>query len=158
MANRALQQKELKLKRQKRLFPKRYSAEYISVGSRFNSELASVSRGSVSGKAFDEEFNRYVDAKTGNRRPVSSRRLEAQKTALTMAEAEAEICPMFFNVVDNIYIQTRIYFNGSKTCFFVVHKDKKKNVEQRSITYSSKEVVMHKLVQSKITWVVNNSS
>ena len=88
MPNRTLQAKELKRKKQRRLFPKQLGAGYISVGSRFNKELASVSRGRVSGRAFDEEFNRYIDAKTVKNVTASVESIAAEEAALRIHRAQ----------------------------------------------------------------------
>lgn len=46
-----------------------------------------------------------------------------------------------------------IYFNPQKTAFFILHRDKKLKIERKSITFSSKEVLLFKWAKSKVTWV-----
>ncbi len=46
-----------------------------------------------------------------------------------------------------------VYFNPSKTAYFILHKDKKLKIERRSISYSCKEVLYAKWGMGRVTWV-----
>lgn len=46
-----------------------------------------------------------------------------------------------------------VYFNPQKTGFFILHKDKKLNIERKSVTFSSKEVLYFKWTKGKVRWV-----
>lgn len=151
MPNRTLQAKELKRKKQRRLFPKQLGAGYISVGSRFNKELASVSRGRVSGRAFDEEFNRYVDAKTVKNVTASVESIAAEEAALRITEMDKTHWPLRYVHISNSIQKVTIY-SSYQTCFVLVLEHFRERVVKRSITYSSKERLLSQFVSDKIRW------
>lgn len=46
-----------------------------------------------------------------------------------------------------------VYFNPSKTAYFILHLDKKLRIERRSVAYSCKEILYTKWAMGKVTWV-----
>ncbi len=159
MVNRVLAAKTLKLKRQKRLFPKKYEAGYIPVGGikdGSKSVLAGLMRGRVSGKAFDDSFNKYVDSKYGNFNAAGSRHpgaIAAEEAALRITQQDDKHWPIKFKIISNNYQRAMCYAASGMNCFVIVHEDFKRRTVKRSITYSSKERILAKFYSDKITWV-----
>lgn len=46
-----------------------------------------------------------------------------------------------------------VYYNPTKTVFFILHRDKRLGIERRSVGYSCKEVLYTRWTQGKVTWV-----
>lgn len=53
----------------------------------------------------------------------------------------------------NNYEESWIYFNSSKSAFFILHLDKKIGIQRKSISYSCKEILITKWNMGKVTWV-----
>src|ERR1700735_2213535 len=53
----------------------------------------------------------------------------------------------------NNFEESWVYYNSQQTVYFIVHKDKRLGIERRSITYSSKDVLVMQWNMYKTTWV-----
>lgn len=53
----------------------------------------------------------------------------------------------------NNYEESWIYFNSSRSAFFILHLDKKIGIQRKSISYSCKEILITKWNMGKVTWV-----
>lgn len=53
----------------------------------------------------------------------------------------------------NNHEESWVYYNPSKTAFFILHRDKKLKIERKSITYACKETLYTRWTQRKVTWV-----
>ena len=60
MVNRTMQAKGLKLKRQKRLFPRHLSADYVPTGKPPNQLVIREMKERAAGLAFDDEYIDYL--------------------------------------------------------------------------------------------------
>lgn len=54
---------------------------------------------------------------------------------------------------NNKFEESWVYYNPEKTVFFILHKDKRLNIERRSIGYSCKEILYAKWNTGRVTWV-----
>lgn len=150
MTNRTIQQKVLKIRKARRKFPKRYSADYISVGMPPNTSVMQEYRDRTKSLAFDDDYLRYLDAKTKFKN-VPPGRVEARERAMKLQEVLP--APLFIVYLDNVYQRVRIYFNSTKTVAIVEHFDKKRMVVRQSIQYDSIEYARTKWVQGRCCWV-----
>lgn len=150
MTNRTIQQKMVKLKKARRRFPKRYSANYVSVGMPPNAAVMHEYRDRTRSLAFDDDYLRYLEAKT-RFKGVTPGRVEARERAMKLQEVLP--APLFIVYLENVYQRVRIYFNSAKTVAIVEHVDKKKMVIRKSIQYDSIEYARTKWVQGKCCWV-----
>lgn len=150
MANRTMQQKTLKLKKARRVFPKRYSSDYVSVGMPPNKAVMSEYKERTKSLAFDEDYLRYLDAKT-RFKGVSPGRVEARERALKLREEIPDL--LFVVYLENVYQRVRIYFNSQKNVAIVEHFDKKRMIVRKSICYDSIEYARVKWEKGKCCWV-----
>lgn len=164
MANRSMQAKEMKRKRQRKLLPAHYYADYISVGRPPDREVMREHKERNRSLAFDPEMMKHLDSIT-RFKGVPPGRVEAREAAqtaisiarMTVVDKIREEIPqlLFFNLPDaNDHIhRASVFFNSEKTCFVIMYQHFQKGYVKRSITYASKERLLEKWKCDQITWV-----
>lgn len=176
MANRSMQQKQLKLKRMKRLFPKSYSADYIHVGSRPGPahELVTQRKDSVRSLAFDAKYGEYLaEAKFKN---VPPGRVEAREAALRISTAEGklnhylsvalnempatwarlkDICPLLMNVVleDSGIRHVRMFWNASRDKYILLELHHIGRYMRASMVYQDDKRLKERFKSEQVRWV-----
>ena len=133
MSNRTMQQKALKLRRQRRAWAKSYSMPKHIVANR-------------------SVLKEYKERAKGLGLAVDTETVLRHMQVLTLPENLQEQ-RLFFTVLDNCWHRLECYFNSQKTCFVLCYTDKRKRIVMRSIEYGSKERALHVWHHSKVIWV-----
>ena len=155
MVNRALQAKELKLKRQKRKLPKFYQHVYFTEGEHKDPRL----------EPKDDDVKDYKDSVRYRQRAKGlSEELAvtnfkgvtpARKRAVELIkQVVAEGRALCFTIIANSHQECRVFFNSQHTAYIIVHQNFKTGIVRRSIEYRSKERALLKWETQKIAWVV----
>lgn len=146
MANRSMQAKLIKIKRERRAWARPLSMSGMKTPNRMVLDQYKMS---ARGLAFDGAITETIAARHIH---DAERRLAFQRQAELEVRFDAQL--RFKGPgPSNVYEESWVYFNSQQTCFFVVHRDKKLGIERRSITYSCKEILITKWSMGKTTWV-----
>jgi hypothetical protein len=154
MANRNLQAKMLKLKKQRRALPKHYQHVFLREGK--DKDPRDYPR--------DDDPKDYKDSVRyrARARGISEELAEtnfvgvppARKQAIEMMKKVVALGnSTFFTIVSNSHHECRVFYNSERTVFMVVYVNYVKRTLQRSIEYSSKERVNALWESDKIRWV-----
>lgn len=169
-------QKALKLKRQKRLFPKSYSADYIHVGSRPGSghPIIQMQRESSQSLAFDAKYGEYLaEARFKN---VPPGRVEARDTAMAIQNKVVhpshylsvvlnempatwcrikDVCPSLINFVveDTMKRHVRLFRNQQNNRFILLELHHIGRFMRASMVYQDKERVLSRFASNTVRWV-----
>lgn len=83
----------------------------------------------------------------------------ARKEVLKILSEMADKTPdfLFFNLLDNVEVRCRCYFNSRKDVYYLVHENFRKRILRRSITYSRKEIIIKNWHMNKIVWIEKRS-
>lgn len=175
MANRSIQAKVLKMKKAKRLFPKSYSANVVSVGKGPNMNVLHEYKERAQSIAFDEVFwdrinpprfkgitpaklevNKLDVEKIPYReRDLNRARDEKREEVLRQIQRIEEYCPalMCFTILENRYQRARIFFNSERTCFILMHENYKTHQVRTSMSYGDKHRCAQAFYTDKMKWV-----
>lgn len=156
MANRVMQQKKQKMKRERRAWARPLS---IAGGKTPAKGVIQEYKERAKGLGIDEaEVNRLILQLYGHLpftcTPAGIAEMKQKGLDKLVAELK-EIVPQlyFFTLIDNCYQRCRVYFNAQKTCFIIVHDDLRRKVIRRSIEYHDKDLIVSKWHSGKITWI-----
>jgi hypothetical protein len=133
MANRTMQQKRLKMRRQRRAWAKSYSMPKHIVANR-----------SVLGE--------YKQRAKGLSIETSTDYVLRQMEVLTLPDNLKEQ-KLFFVILDNCWHRVVCFFDSRKTCFVLSHTDKRKQLVHRSIEYASKDRALQVWHMNKVIWI-----
>lgn len=150
MTNRTMQQKGLKLRRQKRAMPK----ELMRSGIIPNRGVLGEYKERAKGLGIDEgEINQLIkmlykrDVIDG----IPAGRAEVLELLRELKRQVPEM--LFFNILDNCWFNVICFFNAQKTCYVLSFTDIRKHIVKRSIEYASKERALHVWHHGKVVWV-----
>jgi hypothetical protein len=145
MANRVMEQKRIKIRRQRRAWAVSFERSGMKTPNRV---VINEYKQRAKGLMLDDDISESIIQKFAHdeRRRVA---LEHQaKMELLIEEGLRFKGPG----PDNKYEESWVYFNSQRTSFFVIHRDKSLGIERRSILYSCKEILITKWNMGKVTW------
>lgn len=153
MVQRWLQQKQVKIKRQKAMrrgVLKQYSTDMVNASRTPNPEAMAMYRNAAHGlgvsmRALAMTNYRYKPT------PISHER-QAVKDLMKKIE---QSCPdlLFYKLVDDSFMRARMYFNHNPPVYLIVEEDFKKKTHKRSIEYRHPEYAYQRWLGDTITWV-----
>lgn len=174
MANRVMEQKRMKIKRMRRAWAKPLSRKS---GMNPNRIVLNEYKERAKGLAIDERdadmiaaelifredmgFSKKLSrslAQAGafpREKQTPHGRIEALRRQGELEAVMPDGCDLRIRGPgpSNCYQESFIYFNAQKTCWLVLHRDLRKRIQRRSITYSSKELLLMLWNMDKTTWV-----
>ncbi len=150
MSNRTMQQKALKLRKQRRAMPKYLMKSGIIPNRGVLGEYKERAKGlGVS----EDEINLLIQTLYKRDVPVMVSK-NREKVLELLRELKQRVPEMlFFSVVDTPYYNTLVFFNIQKTCFVMAESDLRKEITRRSIEYGSKDRIMQAYYSDKIVWI-----
>ncbi len=150
MTNRTMQQKALKLRRQRRAWARPL---LIRSGIRPNAEVISGYKQSAKGLALsDQELDALVYMLFGTQHKGISPPRKAVADTLLSIEKD-DISDFFYRtILDNQYQRVRAYHNGTETNWTVVHENFSQNYIRRSIIYGSLKICKVRWEQKRLSW------
>ena len=151
MVNRSMQQKTLKMKRQRRAWARPMA---IAAGIAPNREVIVGYKQRAKGLALSDEEVDALYRRLYKRDPWKGdgpARREVLKLLADMSEQTPDF--LFFTIIDNTFQRCRVYFNAQKTCYYLVHEDFRKRIVRRSLTASNKERITTLWNTDRVTWV-----
>src|SRR6266404_705085 len=151
MANRTMQQKALKLRKQRRAMPKELMRSSIIP----NRGVLGEYKERVKGLGISEDEVNLLIKTFYKRDPIPSIPAGESKEIKALLKELKERIPEqhSFSVLDNCWHKTICFYNAQKTCFVMAHTDLRKLITRRSIEYASKERIMQAYYSDKIIWV-----
>lgn len=146
MANRTMEAKRMKQKRMRRAWARPLSR---SSGMNPNRIVINEYKDRAKGLMLEDDISDSIIQKHAH---------NLERSAALKRQAELELAfdaQLRFKGPGpcNNFEESWVYYNSQQTVYFVVHKDKRLGIERRSITYSSKEVLVIKWNMDKTTWV-----
>lgn len=150
MANRTMQQKSLKLKRQRRLFPKKLSADYVAVGSGPNRYVMSEYKERTRSLAFDQKYLDWLET-TSRFKNKPPGKVEAEKTWERIRDA----CPSLMNVT-LVHTQAKcvkMFFNSFGDQYILYEENYIGRYIRASIRYQSRERLLDRFKTDSVRWV-----
>lgn len=156
MANRSMEAKRQKIKRMKRTFPKSYCSNYIPVGNGPNREVMGDYKERARGLAFDAEYLQWLEANTRFKGKTPTR-LEVEANIQVKAHLQRieDVAPtkMCFTLMNNSILRVRAFFNSERTLWVIMEENFRKGTIRTSMTYSSKDSIVHAWRKDKLRWV-----
>lgn len=151
MVNRSMQQKTLKLRKQRRAWAKPMS---IVSGISPNKEVISGYKERAKGLALTDQEVDALYRRLYKRDPWKGDG-PARRAVLDILQKRSELTPdfLFFSIVDNTFQRCRVYFNAQKTCYYLVHEDFRKRIVRTSLTCNNKERITTLWDTDRVTWV-----
>lgn len=155
MANRSMEAKRQKIKRMKRLAPKRYSSDYIPVGTGPNTCVLSEYRARTLSLSFDAKYLATLEAKQ-KFHGVPPGKVEI-RGKLREWQAEGFQDKIGFAIISDCYQKVMIYRNSENTKFRIVQEDFREKCFRWSIIYPSKSHALAAWNKDKVTWIEKRS-
>lgn len=160
MANRTMQQKVLKMKRQRRAWAKTLSRRgYMQPNRDVINEYKHHAQGLEVDEARIDEAVRLMRVKDGETNPQKREfdaepRLDALRKQAELEAILPDGCDFKFSgpTVPDMYQETFIYFNSKKTKFVLVLRDLEQKIERTSVVFSSKELLMLSWEMDMVYW------
>lgn len=175
MGNRATEQKRLKIKKAKRLFPKTYAADYIPVGRGPNRDVMSEYKERSRGLAFDQKYLDWLEL-VSRFRGKPPGKLEAEQAAARIKNERgtpglalrriakecpdmwarvADVCPSLMNIrLEDTAARTVFMFWASARDRFILIEDNHVGRYIRaSIVYADGGRAKARFVSDQVRWV-----
>ena len=151
MSNRTMQQKALKLRKQRRAIPK----YLMKSGIIPNKGVLGEYKERAQGLGISEAEVDLLIKTLYKRDPIPSIPAGESKEIKALLKRLKEDIPeqYFFSVLDNCWHNTICFYNGQKTCFVMAHTDLRRQITRRSIEYGSKDRIMQAYYSDKIIWI-----
>jgi len=146
-----MQQKAMKLRRQRRAWSKQYSRSNSIIPNKgvLNEYKERALGLGVSDFEADELFRKIY-----RRDPIEGIAAGKAEVNALMKELKNKVPEeMFFVFIDNSSHHVCCYFNSTKTSFVLGHTDKRQGTYRRSIEYGSKERALNRWDAKKVIWV-----
>lgn len=154
MANRSMAAKRLKLKRQKRLFPRKLSADYVPVGTGPDRFVIREYKERTRSLAFDAEFLASLEAKQ-KFHGVPPGRLEAlehmKRIENTIPKKEC------VNIHKTPFLKADLFYNEDRTRFLIYEENYRTRVVRTSMNYNNRERCITAWQEDTIRWVLFSS-
>lgn len=150
MVNRTMQAKSLKMKRMKRLFPRRLSADYIPVGMPPNRLVMAQYKESAKSLAFDQKYMDWLET-IARFRGKPPGKLEAEKAWERIKDA----CPNLMNVVleASQVRNVKMFYNSERTQFILLEENYVGRFVRASIRYQDRDRCIARFKSSQVRWV-----
>lgn len=150
MANRAMEAKRNKMKRMRRLFPRRMSADYIPVGMPPNRLVMQEYKERTRSLAFDQKYMDWLETVTrfAGKPPG---KLEAEKAWERIKDA----CPTLMNVslVHNKVRCVKMFWNQDRTQFILLEENYVGRFIRASIRYQDRQRLLDRFKSDTVRWV-----
>lgn len=150
MVNRVLQAKELKRRRQRRLFPKKFSAGYISTGNPPNREVIREYKVRTKSLAFDAKYMAHLESKTRFIGVPPGRFDAVNRVIEELSKAEkvqfVDLRPR------HPFYSTLMFFNSERTFFMIYEEDFRKQTVSCSIRYQFRQNCIDDWKTNKTRW------
>ena len=148
MANRTMQAKMMKLRKQKRAWAKPYSMKsYLSP----NTEVMQRYKTSAGSLKMTEEYattlQKAVYGHTFKGVPPE------RKAVLELIEKFHDSAPIHFCLISNSRHEARVFHNSQRTAYILVYQDHVNHMVMRSIEYSNLDRLVNRWEAEKVTWV-----
>jgi hypothetical protein len=151
MPNRPMQAKALKLKKQRRLFPKSYSADYIKCPGNLDRTLMSEAKQRAKGLAFDDEYMKHIEEKQ-RFKGVPAGRFEVLKIIEELRKDLDD--DMRFVVIENSKDRkVQLFYNAEQTTYLIVEMVFENLIVRTSMKYMDKERCLLAWRTDKLRWV-----
>lgn len=152
MANRNMQAKALKLKRQKRLFPRHYAADYIPVGrSTEGNVLQREARDRVKSLAFDDEYMKYLETKQRFHGVPAGRHEVLQH--LNRIEMAVDDALKFVVIAKTNDVECQLFYNSDRTVFVLLEVEFTTGVTRSSMRYMDRMRCLDAYKRNEVRWV-----
>jgi hypothetical protein len=152
MANRTMQQKSMKLRRERRAWAKKYSMQSQVTGPNRGvlQEYKERACGlGVSEFEIDETIKRLY-----KRDPIHGIAAGKVEVLQTLAELKKRVPDLLsFVVMDNCFHRVVCMFNSEQTRYSLAHTDKRKHLLRTSREYYSKKQALEYWTADKVTWI-----
>jgi hypothetical protein len=180
MVNRTMQAKTIKRNKQRRLFPKRFTAEYISVGAPPNRLVMNEYKERTKSLAFDAKYMEWLEKITRFRgKPpgkkeadeaaarINKYRVNPHSWLAELRDARptwwariGEVCPSYMHVAleDSAVRLSKMFFSTDGTHFILYEENFIGRIARLSITYQNRERCIARWRADQVRWVSTVSS
>jgi len=150
MANRNMQAKALKLKKQKRLFPKSYSADYIPTGMPPDRQVMREYKARTKSLAFDEQYMAHLEEKA-RFKGVPAGRFEVLNR---LKFIECELGELkFVTIHEDFGCKAQLFYNSERTAFMIMEVNYDDCVIRTSLRYMDRQRCIDRWKTKSIRWL-----
>ncbi len=150
-----MQQKSLKLRRQRRAWAKPLARASGIVPNR--GVLAEYKERAAGLGISEYEIDQLI-RKLYKRDSIEGIPAGRVEVLALLKELKQQVPEMhFFSILDNGWWHAACFYNSEKTCFVLALTDLRKHTVRRSIEYGSKERALHVWNHNKVIWVSHRS-
>lgn len=175
MVNRVMQAKTIKRNKQRRLFPKRFSADYIAVGAPPNRLVMNEYKERAKSLAFDAKYMHWLEQITRFRgKPPGKKEAEEAMARINKFKADPHswlatlrdtrptwwdrigaVCPSYMNVelANNGVSLTKMFFSTDGTHFVIYEEHYISRTARLSIAYQNRERCIERWRSGQVRWV-----
>lgn len=150
MANRSMQAKTLKLRRQRRAWAKPYSR---IKGLQPNLTMLQQAKNAAKGLAISDEDAEILYQAIFHRASAKGIPPGRYEVLKLLANANADITEFNFKLIENAHQSAYVHWSGDKSKWMIVHCNKRTRVFRRSIVYPSKVIAVTSWNTSSVRWV-----
>jgi|SRR3569833_1186498 len=153
MANRTMQQKEMKMRR---AWAKPFSRPSMIVPNR---GILQQYKNAAKGLAVpDYEVDQMIRDLYG-RDPFKNTPSARAEVVQLLEQMKLHVPSLqFFQLIDNCYQRALCWFNPTQTCYVLTHTDKRRHMFKRSMEYPSKADAMSAYHRDKVVWVLKETT
>lgn len=152
MANRTMQAKSLKLKRQRRLFPKHMSASYIPVGMPPNRLVMQEYKERTKSLAFDDKYMAWLEL-IARFRGKPPGKVEAEAAWARIRDASPHLMRVRLSDKNDKTKEVWMYFNSERTQNIIYEENYVGRFIRASIRYQCGERAKARFVAGSVNWV-----
>lgn len=152
MANRTMQAKTVKLRRQRRAFAKKLAYRGMSVPNR---EILGEYKMRAKGLEIDENDEDNLIRAIYKRDPwtgMTEARREVLRRLVHIREAVPEMLFFWLPGYPNSVVGARIFFNAQKNCFILAEDDYRRGIMKVSLASGNKHILIDLWSRGKLTW------
>lgn len=159
MANRTMQAKGLKLRRQRRLFPRHLSADYVPAGKPPNMLVMKELKERTKGLAFDDEYIDYLIKRrqmdeVGQHISIGRQEVSAHIERIRNT-APALMCVTLTNTVAS---KVLMFYNEKRDRFILFEDNKLNNFIRTSLVYMDRQRCIRAFQSETVRWVSFSST
>lgn len=152
MANRSMQAKSLKLKRQRRLFPRHLSADYVPTGKPPNTQVIQEYKERTRSLAFDDEYIDYLIVRAsmeGNYPHPGREEIRAHMQRIQDASPGLTCVTLLNNVITKV----RMFYNEKHNRFILFEDNTLHNFVRTSLVYMDRQRCIRAFQSETVRWV-----
>lgn len=150
MVNKTMQAKEMKLRRQKRLFPKQYAADYIPTGKPPDRMVVNEYKQRAKGLAFDAKYLEYLEQRA-RFKGVPAGKFEVNQKLMEILTAAEKL--NFVKLMQTPLFHTLMFYPSDKRFFMIYEENFKEQKVYCSMRYQFKANMIADWQANKIRWV-----